>query len=77
VSSPTPTPWAVTCPVHAQVFLTRDEFDEQYNWPRTKRWRCTRMVEGVACLAHCEFDEEHHDGYLAQLISSAAKEGGQ
>jgi hypothetical protein len=77
MSHPTATPWAVTCPRHGQVFLTRDEHDEQELWSRTKRWRCTKLVEGVACLAHCEFDEEHHDRYLAEMISAAAKEGGQ
>lgn len=43
MSSETPTPWAVTCPTHHRVYLTRDEYEEQLN-VHELRWRCTRLV---------------------------------
>lgn len=43
MSSTTPTPWAVRCPKHGQVYLTEDEYKEQVTrgggW-----WQCTREV---------------------------------
>lgn len=36
-----PTPWAVICAVHGQVYLTEDEYVKQLERPNSY-WRCPR-----------------------------------
>ena len=40
MASLTPTPWAVRCPEHGKVFLTRSEYDRQMDSPNA-HWYCT------------------------------------
>ena len=43
MSSPNPTPWAIRCPKHGEVFLTEDEYKEQVGRGGDE-WRCTRQM---------------------------------
>jgi hypothetical protein len=61
MSSPAPTPWAVICPQHGRVYLTREEYRVQMNRPNSG-WECTEVViEGPAPIGPCSNDSEWDD----------------
>ena len=54
-----PTPYAVQCPEHGQVFMDHDEYMRQLCRPDS-RWECPRCGE----LAW--WDDENYERYLPQ-----------
>lgn len=53
-ASATRTRYAVSCPVHGQVYLTKAEYDRQMNLA-DDRWACPR------CGRTAEFDDDNYD----------------
>jgi hypothetical protein len=51
------TPWAVLCPTHGQVFLTKLQYDKQIS-EVDARWSCPR------CGALAEWDDDNNEQYL-------------
>lgn len=49
-------PWAVLCPVHGQVFLSRNEYMSQLS-RANDRWFCP------LCHETCEWDDNNYDKY--------------
>lgn len=52
--SPTPTRYAVICPLHRQVFLTKEEYDFQM-WHADSKWICPR------CYLVSSFDDDNYE----------------
>lgn len=52
--SQAPTPWAVHCPVHGMVYLTRLEYHKQMNNPDA-RWVCP--LDGMLAT----WDDDNYD----------------
>lgn len=57
------TPWAVFCPIHGRVYLTRPQYDAQITKP-DNRWVCT------ICGAVSEWDDDTYDKYLDSIGES-------
>lgn len=55
--SPTPTPWAVECGEHGQVFLTEAEYSRQMANP-DNNWTCPR------CGADAGWDDDNYEKSL-------------
>ena len=51
------TPWAVLCPTHGRVFLTKLHYDKQLS-EVDARWSCPR------CGALAEWDDDNYEQYL-------------
>jgi hypothetical protein len=54
--SPTPTPWAVLCQAHGQVFLTEAEYDRQLMRPDSV-WECPR----AGCSHFARWDDDNYE----------------
>lgn len=52
--SAVPTRYAVTCPLHGQTFLTKEEYDRQMEQP-DNYWMCPR------CGSAAAFDDDNYD----------------
>lgn len=53
-TSEAPTPWAVTCPTHGQVFLSREEYNRQLV-RIDDCWTCPE------CGARADWDDENYE----------------
>jgi hypothetical protein len=73
VESTEPTPYAVTCPTHGRVYLTRGEYDRQME-NGDVRWKCPRFVN-VDPIGPCGEESEFDDGnYELALTGPMASE---
>jgi len=52
-----PTPYAIICPTHKQVFLTHNEYVRQMEIP-SARWKCP------ICQTISNWDDEPYEEYL-------------
>lgn len=58
------TPWAVYCPKHGQIFLTREEYNRQlmeddYGW--TCPLMCAEVDDIGPCGRRSEFDDDNYE----------------
>lgn len=58
--SETSTPWAVICSVHAQVFLTREEYVRQLKQV-SQRWECPK------CFRPADWDDDNYESHIMAL----------
>jgi hypothetical protein len=66
MSSVSETPWAVYCPKHGKVFLTRDEYEAQMDAVNTP-WTCPRECgppEVGICGEPSEWDDLNYEAHL-------------
>lgn len=54
--SETPTPYAIICSKHNQVFLTKVEYDYQMNFPN-RTWRCPK------CGEESDWDDDNYEDF--------------
>ncbi len=61
--SDVPTPWAIICRIHDQVFLTRGEYERQMDDPNAL-WKCP------ICGRSAIWDDTNYEAYLNQPPTS-------
>lgn len=62
-NEPPPTPWAVLCPEHGQVFLAEAEYMRQLGNPNAL-WRCP-------CGRTANWDDDNYDAAMEALEAEA------
>lgn len=66
MASEQPTPWAVHCPKHGLVYLTREEYDRQMQ-KSDYRWECTAwtLEDPIGpCGAWSEWDDDIYEAAM-------------
>jgi hypothetical protein len=56
------TAWAVHCPSHGKVYLTKKEYDAQMNRPDS-RWMCP------ICTELAWWDDDHYEEFVDRKIA--------
>lgn len=51
------TPWAVNCPIHSKICLTKEQYDAQMNRPNSL-WMCP------LCGEVAYWDDEHYERHM-------------
>lgn len=67
-TSEAPTPWAVTCPTHGQVFLSREEYSRQLV-AIDNPWTCPE------CEARADWDDENYALHIAERAVHVSEKG--